>query len=743
MSAAHGGQVVLSQETVELLDGSVELEDLGQHRFKDIGGAERVYQLGRSEHPPLRSLYRIDLPVPTTPFLGRERELADVVERLTDADTRILTLLGPGGTGKTRLAIEAASAARAAFVDGITWVPLAPLREPALALPAIARELRLTEQPGEPVLDTVTRALLGKQALILLDNAEHLLPDLARDVAVLAAACPTLRLLVTSRERLQLGGEAVWQVPTLGEADATVLFTERARAVARDFAPDEVVSAICARLDQLPLAIELAAARTRTLSAGAILERLEQRLPLLTSRAHDVDERQRTLAATIDWSYDLLAGDEQRALRALSIFAGGWPLEAAEHVAGADLDLLESLLDKSLVRRRVEMDGSDRYWMLETIREYAFGKLSAESEERPARDAHLAWAAEFVDTHAPRLGKSAPPESLVMILGEEDNIREALTWAAASGSTAVALKLVGDLSRAIVEGALWTRFSRLVDAVLAMEDAEPHAHAVALLAAAIGRSISDQDTALRQFVDAEQALRRLGMTREAAFAAGLRAGLAAKSGGDLTRAIDDTTSATSDLEALGDADGARIMRGNLVELLARKLPRSTADVEHLIELNRQLIEADRAAGDLFDEAIGHGQVACLLSTLDRHGEAVESVAESLRLMGRVQARRDFQRALMPVLVRGAIDAGRHRDGLVLCGAMRAVERDLGGTVATPEERAGFADLERACRAELPGPIAESLFSRGAAMTTEQVIELCLEFATSLRPGDLDQAPDTP
>ena len=397
MSAAHGGQVVLSPSTVALLEpGSFVLEELGAHRLKDLSAPLVLYQLRvdglPDTFPPLKTLYRTNLPIPTTPFRGRTDELAQVVERLTDPDIRMLTLTGPGGTGKTRLALQAAAEAADTYPDGVIWVPLAPVRDAALVIPAVGEALQLREQPERTFTDTVAQALVGKRTLLLLDNVEHLLPPAAGDVGALLAACPTLRLLVTSRERVRLRAEITWSVPTLTAGDGERLFVERARAVGVDVGGDETVAALCRRLDDLPLAIELAAARTRAMSPGVIFARLEERFDLLATRDHDVDERQRTLDATIAWSYELLDADERRALCALSVFVGGCTGDAAERVAGASVDLLESLLDRSLVRHRVDDGGRDRYWMLETIREYAQRQLAATTGERDAVfGAFLEW----------------------------------------------------------------------------------------------------------------------------------------------------------------------------------------------------------------------------------------------------------------------------------------------------------------------------------------------------------------
>jgi predicted ATPase/class 3 adenylate cyclase len=389
MSSAHGGQVVLTQHTAQLLDNTVELKDLGNHHFKDFDAPERIYQLGTAEHPPLRSLYRLTLPVPATPFLGREHEVAQVVALLTNPDTRLLTLTGPGGTGKTRLAIEAASKASGAFPDGTTWIPLAPLRDPALVIPTIAGALELPEETGSAV-DIVIRALAGKRALLVVDNLEHLLPEAAVALAQLAAGCPTLTILVTSRERLAIEGERENPVGALGHRDAVDLLAARAAALSVPVERDEAVDALVDRLDRLPLAVELAAARLKLFRPEQLLARLGERLDMLKG-PRDADPRQETLRATIAWSYDLLTPAEQRLFRRLSVFRGAARVAAAESVCGANVDDLQSLLDKSLVRRRDD-GGEPGLWMLETIRVYAEDALGATPEDEIAtRDAHVEW----------------------------------------------------------------------------------------------------------------------------------------------------------------------------------------------------------------------------------------------------------------------------------------------------------------------------------------------------------------
>jgi predicted ATPase len=383
-AAGHGGQVLVSAATAALVgDGLV---DLGEQRFKDLQAPERVFQLGEGVFPPLKSLYRSNLPVPATVFLGREQELAEVVALLGREDVRLLTLTGPGGTGKTRLALQAAAETADRYPDGVWWVPLAPLRDPALVVPELAQSLGVQESLGLSAADAVETELADRTALLVFDNLEHLLPGAATVVADLVARCPRVTVVVTSRERLQLQGEQVWPVPALQEDEGVVFFVTRARQLEPSFAPGAAAEELCRRLDGLPLALELAAARTTVLSTEQLLERLGGRLDLLRG-SRDADPRQQTLRSTIAWSYDLLDPEERRLFRELSVFAGGCTLEAAEEVCGAGVDLLESLLAKSLVRRRGAPSGP-RFWMLETIREFGAEELEAAGEARKMQARH-------------------------------------------------------------------------------------------------------------------------------------------------------------------------------------------------------------------------------------------------------------------------------------------------------------------------------------------------------------------
>jgi predicted ATPase/class 3 adenylate cyclase len=428
-ACGHGGQVLVSASTA-LLVGVDDLRDLGEHRLKDLSAPERLYQLGDAEFPPLTSLYRTNLPIPATPFLGREAELAEVASLLAREDVRLLTLTGPGGTGKTRLALQAAARSADAYPHGVYWVPLAPLRDPALVLEEAAQVLG--------VKDGLAGHIADKELLLLFDNFEQVV-EAAPGLSELLASCPKLDLLVTSREVLQLPAEQAYSVPPLDEQDGAALFLARARAADHGFEPTDRIGELCGRLDNLPLAIELAASRVRLLSPEQLLERLSGRLDLLKA-GRAVDARQQTLRATIEWSYDLLTEGEQQLFARLAVFRGGCTVEAAEIVCDADLDTLQSLVDKSLVRARDD----DRFWMLETIREYAAERLEESGEGEALRREHAEHflaLAEVADPHA----RAYSRKWLDRLGQEHDNLRAAIDWFTATGETESCQRLVGAL----------------------------------------------------------------------------------------------------------------------------------------------------------------------------------------------------------------------------------------------------------------------------------------------------------
>jgi predicted ATPase/class 3 adenylate cyclase len=415
-ASGHGGQVLVSAATAALVAPSgsepqaLSLLDLGEHRLKDIVGAVSIFQLGDGSFPPLKTISNTNLPRPASSFVGRERELEDVLARLAGG-VRLLTLTGPGGSGKTRLAIEAAACLVPEYRAGVFWVGLAALREPALVTETVAQTLGAKDGLAEHIGE--------RELLLLLDNLEQVI-EAAPEFSSLLAACPNLTLLVTSRELLRVQGEVEYPVPPLAEPDAISLFCERAQ-----LEPTDEIAELCARLDNLPLAVELAAARAKAVSPSQILGRLSQRLDLLKG-GRDADPRQQTLRATIEWSYDLLSDEEQALFSRLSVFAGGCTFEAAEEVAGTDLDTQQSLVEKSLLRF-----SNERYWMLETIREFAAERLDSQ-ETDAVRRRHRAYIVALAEASAQKLHTASESAESARLAPDYANVRAAVSYALAA-----------------------------------------------------------------------------------------------------------------------------------------------------------------------------------------------------------------------------------------------------------------------------------------------------------------------
>ena len=477
MSAAHGGQVLLSQALVdwvrEVLPAAVSLRDLGNVRLKDLATPEHVYQVVhpqlRQEFPALRSLEATpnNLLQQATSFIGRERELAEVNRLL--ARTPLLTLTGSGGCGKTRLSLQVAADLIEQFPDGAWFAEFAPLSDPGLVPQTVATVLGLMEEPGKPISQTLTEHLKDKRLLLLFDNCEHLLDACAKLADTLVRQCPHLKILASSREALGIIGEQAYRVPSLSLPDpkqvhtpgsiaqfeAVLLFTDRARLARADFqVTNQNVSAlasVCYRLDGIPLAIELAAARVRFLSVEEIDGKLDQRFHLLTGGSRTALPRQQTLRSLIDWSYDLLGDPEKLLLQQLSVFAGGWTLAAAEQVCigagmadGEVLDLLSSLSDKSLVVAE-QKDGHSRYRLLETVRQYAREKLVESGGGEAVRERHRDYFLALAEEAEPKLVGAEQAEWLQRLEEEHENLRAGLDWSLLAAGSDGGLRLCGAL----------------------------------------------------------------------------------------------------------------------------------------------------------------------------------------------------------------------------------------------------------------------------------------------------------
>ena len=493
MSAAHGGQVLLSQAVVdcvrEILPPAVSLRDLGKVRLKDLATPEHVYQIVhprlRNTFPALRSLEAIpnNLPQQVTSFIGREQALMDLKRLLPKV--RLLTLTGSGGCGKTRLSLQVAADLLERFPDGAWLVELAPLSDSDLVPPTVASVLGLKEEPSKPIIQTLTEYLKDKRLLLLLDNCEHLLEACAKFADALLRQCASVQIVASSREGLGINGEQAYRVPSLALPDpkkahtpvsvaqfeAVQLFIDRALLARPDFQLTAQnasrLASVCFRLDGIPLAIELAAARVRSLSVEEINRRLDHRFRLLTGGSRAALPRQQTLRSLIDWSYDLLQDSEKLLLRRLSVFAGGWTLDAADRICAGDevedgevLDLLTSLIDKSLVAVD-ESEAGFRYRLLETVRQYARERLVESGGTEAIRTRHRDYFLAFADEADKKLLGAEQADWLRRLEKEHDNLRSALEWSDAEAQAQEDLRLCAAMHRFwftrgyVAEGRQW------------------------------------------------------------------------------------------------------------------------------------------------------------------------------------------------------------------------------------------------------------------------------------------------
>jgi len=707
MAAAHGGQVLLSTRTRSLLDGSAPICDLGEHRLKDFPAPERLFQLGEGDFPPLRTLMTTTLPVPATAFLGREEEVATLAA-LLEGGSRLVTLTGPGGIGKTRLALRSATAVAQSFPDGLWWVSLAPLRDPSLLASTVGQALHVTEEPGREIADTVVERVMGKRMLLVLDNFEQLLPTGAATVARLRdAGGPSL--LVTSRERLRLSGEQIYRVPELTREDAVELFVHRARMLDGAFTSTPAVGEVCARLDDLPLAIELAAARTPVFSPVGLLERLRPGLDLLRGD-RDSEPRQETLRSTIEWSYDLLDEGERRLFLSLSVFLGGCSLEAAERVCAATFVRLESLIEKSLLRRQ-----GDRYWMLETIRELAFEKLEASG----AGNEHRARLAEFLLALANEADLEGPDQVawLERLEQDHDNFRAALAWAHASGEEGLELALASKLGRFwLMRGYQSEGRERLGQALAA--DREPNLsrvealHIAGFIASRQGRPAEAEG----QLMEGVELAAALGDETTELRLRSTLAGVVAVAG--------DVAGARAMIER--DLPAARRLGGDvlgsaLVNL--SDLALIEGDATQSRELAEEAVEVCRQTGNLRARALALGNLGMASLSLGMWSEARRRTAESLELFERLGEEDGAGRCMSTLGAIAAMD-GEPEKGCLLLARGEATLDSL-GTAMDGAEGALHARVVSSLRAILGPGRFEAIWADGAALSWAEAVELAL------------------
>jgi predicted ATPase len=570
-AAGHGGQVLLSAATRECLDGGV--TDLGEHRLKDFADAVAIFQLGEERFPPLKTISNTNLPRPASSFVGREQEKAELAELVREH--RLATLSGPGGSGKTRLSIEAASELVGEFKAGVFWIGLAALRDPTLVLETVGQTLGAKDGLADHIGE--------RELLLLLDNLEQVV-EVAPELASLVEVCPNLHLLVTSRELLRVRGEVEYPVPPLAEPEAVTLFCERS-----GLDPDETTAELCRRLDNLPLAVELAAGRTGVLTPPQILDRLAQRLDLLKG-GRDAEARQHTLRATIEWSYELLAEPERRLFARLSVFAGGCTLDAAEEIVDADIDRLQSLVDKSLMRRT---DG--RFWMLETIGEFARERLGASDDADAIGRRHAEWFLALAAEAEAFLKGAEQPLWLQRLEDEHDNLRTSLDWFFDHGDVDGAVRLAGPLwlfwymHGHVTEARRWLR-----QALDATPDEPSEARAKVLYGA--GYLAAEQN-------EQEEALALL----EASFACA---------------------------KELGDTAAAAIGAAVLCSIRAETCS-NTSDRRAALAVGEEAVALARAAGDDFVLGIALNNLGGVMATLGENERAAAYFEESLEVRRRI------------------------------------------------------------------------------------------------------------
>jgi len=649
---------------------------------------------------------RHPLPLALTPILGREREIAALTALLTVDRARLVTVTGPGGVGKTRLALRVAPEVEGAFADGVVFVDLAPIRDPALVLPTIARVLGARQSGRQTALRQLTDFLEGRELLLILDNVEQVI-DAAPDLAALLKAAPGLSILVTSREVLRLSAEHEFRLsplplpparrrPTLAEVErneAVALFAARARAANPRFALTEetvaIVAEIVRRLDGLPLAIELAAARSKVLSPAALLARLDHRFQVLTDGARDQPTRLQTMRSAIAWSYDLLTPEDQALFRCLGVFAGGFTLEAAETVcgpngeAGADghtpafpstvLDGVGSLVDKSLVRRLEERDDGDgRLGMLETVLAYSRERLAESGEETTIRRRHAEWACALAETAEPQLIGPEQDRWLDRLEAERDNLRAALDWACQSGEAELAQRLAGALWRFwgirgyLTEGSTWTGRALALPGATPPQVRAKALHHLGNLALDLG----EYDRAEAAYQAGLAIRRELGTPTEVATSLnGL--GLVAFYRADYTRGRQLHEEALALRRRADDRQGIGNSLSNLGNIASAE-----GDYERACQLHEEALSVRRAMGDTGAVAYSLFNLGNIARLQDDLPAADRLFEESLALFREVGDKLGVGYALHE-LGRVAAQQGKADRAAVLLGESLALRRDLG------------------------------------------------------------------
>jgi predicted ATPase/class 3 adenylate cyclase len=743
-AAGHGGQVLLSGTTRSMLEGNlpgdVELRDLGAHRLKDLANPEHLYQLAapglERDFPAVRSLDARpnNLPTQLTSFVGREAEI-DAINALIDG-ARLVTLTGPGGTGKTRLAVQVAAERLGRHGDGVFFVELAPVTDPSLVPSAVAAALHLREGADRPVAETLTDWLLERELLIVLDNFEQVI-DAAPFVTALLGAAPRLHVIVTSRAPLRLHGEQEYPVPPLKIPDAAHLpgleqlsqyegvglFIERARAVRPDFAVSDAtapaVAEIVARLDGLPLAIELAAAKCRLLGPEAILGRLGSRLSFLGGGARDLPARQQTLREAIDWSYRLLDPVDQARLRGLGVFMGGFTLPAAAAVLMLDEpemaadDAVGGLAEQSLLRREEDDAGEPRFSMLETIREFALERLVEAGEEEVQRRRHAMYFLGRAEELEPTLLESN--QSGDAIARDHDNFRAALAWTVAVGEADIGLRLGYALWRFWQQRGFFREGRQWFDRLLAVPGADVPAAARAkglTGAAGIAYWQNDYAAAIAWYAEAEAIVRSLGdnvWLADAIYNSGTTAALV----GDMPTVMAKIEEGTALGRELGDDAilGRFLQAAGYMAFMGDDLDTARSALEEGLEVAQR-------GPDRFAIGVAHhtvGQVARLQGRYDDAARHYRAAIELWAGFGDATQLTEPLQGLAAVMIL----TGHPETGVRWLGANAAIRERLGG--GPPPEWLRLGDPLAAAREALDAETYERSWQAGLALSTEDAI----------------------
>jgi predicted ATPase/class 3 adenylate cyclase len=798
--AAHGGQILLSAVTAGLVRGQVpdgiELRDLGTHRLRDISEPEQVYQAAvwglPADFPPLRTddEPRSVLPRPLTSFVGRERELEEVARLLERA--RLVTLTGPGGTGKTRLALAVAERVRDRYPDGVWFVDLSAIAEPGLVASAIAQVLGVREGEGQSLASVLTARLRERQVLLVLDNFEQVV-EAASLVGELLTETPRLTLLATSRVVLRLSGEHVYPVAPLAVPDpnapaaviatapAVTLFVERARQARPDFALTNAnaaaVAEICARLDGLPLAIELAAARIRLLSPVAIRHRLGERLALLTGGSRDLPQRQQTLRDALRWSYDLLPDAEQMLFRRLSVFAGGWTRESAAAICRArsdpDIDLLDGLAllaDKSLVRQQDWSNDDPRFTMLETIREFGLEQLGASGEADACLERHAAYFLALAERAEPDLFLvDHPTPTLKRMEQDHANLRAALDWAIRCGERDLAVRLAAALGGYWFSGGYLSEGRHRLEAAVAETIGRPslaRAQALYVLGriggfqegyarwvwafeesrdlyrqfgdlAGVARCLNSLGRVLLDRGDVTQAMtlfrESLALFREGGNRAGMAWSLsllgdAAQAQGELERAADLVEESLALQRSVGDPSGIANALAHLG--MVRQAQRDDAQAAQLFEQSLALYRAAEDRTGLAGTLLRLGTLLSDRGDLDR---AAPLLAESLTLSRKLGTPLNVAHCLLRFSeLAGRLD--RPAQAALLLGAGKALLAKC-GTPLPVRFRGRYARALNLLRAKLGEDAFTGAYEAGRALSLDDAVALALEQIDTESPSD--------